>query len=725
MKHLKNHNMFAQRDSKIFALLFFSLTTFCVFAQKLPISIESAILKQRQFSPKSLNALQWLKDKTELNYISDDGSKLMSIDALGLNAEILKLEELNSVLNLSLKRLPLLTWTSPTAFYFQMENSFYSFDLIQKTGNKILSFNSAAENIDFHFATNKVAYTIGKNLLFADSKNDSISITKIKSDQDFVCGQSIARSEFGISKGTFWSPSGKLLAFYQKNESEVADYPLLDINVVPGQLKSIKYPMAGQKSESAKIGVYNLQTKRTIYLKVSGEKDQYLTNLAWDPNEKFVYVVVVNREQNHIWLNQYNANDGNFIKTLLEEEHPKYVEPEHPVWFIPAAENEFLWMSERDNFKHLYHYNIKGELLGQLTKGKINVESILGYNKESAELIFSAYDESGLNLHAYSVSLKKKGDINRLTDTDGIHNLSLSSDATKLLDNYSNLTTARKIRVIDLKNKNESISLLESDNPLKEFAETKIQIKSLMAEDGTLLQSRIILPSNFDSTKKYPVIVYVYGGPHAQMVTNSWIAGAPLWMLSQAEKGYIIFTLDNRGSAHRGLEFENVIHRQLGTVEIEDQMIGVNYLKSLNYVDSTKMAVHGWSFGGFMTISMMLRTPDVFKVGVAGGPVTDWKYYEVMYGERYMDKPEENPEGYKKAALHHYVKNLKGDLLMIHGTVDDVVLEQHSLSLIKSFVENGILVDYFTYPMHAHNVLGKDRLHLMRKVLSYIEDKLN
>ncbi len=293
------------------------------------------------------------------------------------------------------------------------------------------------------------------------------------------------------------------------------------------------------------------------------------------------------------------------------------------------------------------------------------------------------------------------------------------------MDNFSNLITPREINIIDV-NKNKSIiNLLHAENPLKNYKVGKVELLTLKSKDGTDLHARIIKPSDFDSTKKYPVIVYVYGGPHAQMVNNSWMGASPLWMQYQAEKGYLIFTLDNRGSKSRGFEFENIIHRQLGTVEIADQMIGVEWLKSQKFVDSNKMAVHGWSFGGFMTISMMLRTPDVFKVGVAGGAVTDWKYYEVMYGERYMDQPNENPEGYEKARLHNYVGNLKGDLLMIHGTSDDVVLEQHSLSLVKAFVENGVLIDYFPYPMHKHNVIGKDRVHLIRKVLSYIDEKLS
>jgi dipeptidyl-peptidase-4 len=255
---------------------------------------------------------------------------------------------------------------------------------------------------------------------------------------------------------------------------------------------------------------------------------------------------------------------------------------------------------------------------------------------------------------------------------------------------------------------------------MDEYALGVSEINSIKGKDGSDLYYRMVKPSNFDPKNKYPVLVYVYGGPHAQMVTNSFNAGANLWMNWLAEQGYIVFTLDNRGSAERGFAFESQIHRQLGTVEMEDQLSGVEFLKSLPFVDSQRLAVHGWSFGGFMTTSLMLRHAGVFNVGVAGGPVTDWKFYEVMYGERYMDRPEENKEGYEANALTNYTKNLTGKLLLIHGTVDDVVVMQHNYSLIKKFVEDGKQMDFFPYPMHKHNVIGKDRAHLMEKILTYV-----
>jgi len=234
----------------------------------------------------------------------------------------------------------------------------------------------------------------------------------------------------------------------------------------------------------------------------------------------------------------------------------------------------------------------------------------------------------------------------------------------------------------------------------------------------------MILPPDFDATKKYPVIVYVYGGPHAQLVTNDWLGGASGWDFYMAQEGYIMFTLDNRGSANRGAAFENIIHRQLGVIESQDQMTGIEYLRSLGYADMDRIGVHGWSYGGFMTTTLMTDHADVFKVGVAGGPVINWELYEIMYGERYMDMPQENEEGYANNNLLNKVEKLTGRLMLIHGTADPVVVWQHSLNFVQKCVEKKVLVDYMVYPGHEHNVRGYDRIHLMRIVTRYFEDHL-
>ncbi len=704
--------------------LFFLLLVTSLWAQPQlsELTLSDAILKSRSsLGPERIANLQWIAASNDISFLSTDHSQIMRQTNTGDKASVAAtLDEINNACQLSMKHIPSINWMESNRFYFHSNNAYYAFETDSKKGYLLLEHPAEAENLDFVVTYNRLAYTIDNDLYIAKANVPKIKVVE-NEDRNIVSGQAIARHEFGISKGTFWSPKSTYLAFYQKDETNVADYPLLDITTTPGTLRTTKYPMTGQASEHGSVGVFNRKTNKLVYLKVDGPKDQYVTNLAWDPSEEFVYVAVVNRDQNHVWLNKYKAEDGSFVKTLFEEKHDKYVEPENAAWFLPNNPKEFLWMSERDGFMHVYRYDTNGTLLGQVTKGNWVVLSILGLDESGKKIVVHGTDQNGLNRFAYKASLDGSS-IDQLPGAMGMHRFQLSYNG-KLIDQYSSL---KEPSVINLLDGNGAITknILTASNPLKNYKFPTTELIEVKADNGLILNARMIKPSNFDSTQSYPVLVYVYGGPHAQMVSNRWLAGAPMWMHYMAEKGYIIFTLDNRGSANRGLDFENIIHRQLGEVEMRDQMAGVSYLKSLPFVDQDRMAVHGWSYGGFMTTSLMLRMPEVFKVGVAGGPVTDWKYYEAMYGERYMDRPEENPEGYKNNRLMNHVKNLKGDLLLIHGTVDDVVVIQHNYALVQAFVKEGILMDFFPYPMHPHNVRGKDRVHLMNKVLTYIEDKL-
>ena len=693
------------------------ICSFITFSQKKQLTLDQAVLQQnRALAAETLPSFQWIPTTDSYTYLNSY-TKLMKASVSNTKAvEIISIEEVNKVLNAKLNWFSGFEWKDKTTFYVNDGFKFYSFNITSKSGKLLYDLGETAENPTFQSAKENIAYTIENNLFVFQADGKKIAITE-NTDKNIVSGQTYARSEFGINNGIFWSPKGSLLAFAQKDESEVADYPLLNINTTPGSLTSIKYPMAGQKSEKPRIGIYNFATKSTVFILPQGKTDDYLTNVAWTPDEKFVIIAEVNREQNHMWLNKYDASTGKLIKTLFEEKNDKWIEPEHPVFFPSETSNNFAWISERDGFNNIYYYDIEGKLIKQLTSNKFVVRNILTSINKGSEIVFTSTGENPLNTLFYSVSITGKQRL--LTPDQGTHTISISPDGKWIFDEYSNHSTPSKSILLS-NNGKKSIVLLEADNKLAEYAIGETEIGSIKNDGGTTLYTRLIKPSNFDPTKKYPVMVYVYGGPHAQMITNEWLDGSNLWMHWMAEQGYLVFTLDNRGSGERGFEFESVIHRQCGTAEMEDQLAGVKYLKSLPYVDGNRLAVHGWSYGGFMTTSLMLRNADVFKVGVAGGPVTDWKYYEAMYGERYMDKPEENPEGYKQASLMNHASKLKGDLLLIHGTADDVVVLQHNYALVKKFVELGIQMDYFPYPMHKHNVGGKDRVHLMTKVLNYI-----
>lgn len=696
---------------------FFFMVT--AFGQGKKITLEDGVLQQnRAFRADKLLGFQWIPNTTKYVYFTDSYKKLMTATTTDAKAtELVTLTDLNKATGSDFKSFFGLDWKDANAFILANGNKYYEYNTATKTGKLLSDLGETAENVTFDASKNKIAFT-EKNNLYILNGGQKVAVTN-ETNEAIVSGQFFARNEFGIANGIFWSPKANLLAFYQKDQTEVADYPILDINETPGKLENIKYPMIGQKSEKPRVGIYNLASKKTIFIAPKGKSDDYLTNLAWTPDEKYVIIAELNRGQNDMHLNVYDANSGAFVRTILEEKATNWVEPEHAAFFPSDTSNNFIWISEKDGFNNLYYYSVDGKLIKQLTQNKFVLNAIIGANPAGTEVYFYATGANPTNTLAYKVDLKAKQ--TQITKDEGTHTVAISTDGNWIFDEFSSHTIQSKSLLYDKSLKAKT--LLESADKYAGYTIGTSEIKTIKAADGTTdLYTRLIKPSNFDPSKKYPVMVYVYGGPHAQMITNSYLDGANLWMYWMAEQGYLIFTVDNRGSENRGTAFEKVIHGRLGVNEIDDQMKGVDYLKSLPYVDVNRLAIHGWSFGGFMTTSMMLRKPDVFKVGVAGGPVTDWKYYEIMYGERYMDTPAENKKGFDEASTLNYVKDLKGKLLLIHGTSDDVVVMQNNFALIKKFVEAQKQVDFFPYPMHKHNVLGKDRVHLMTKVLNYIID---
>ncbi|WP_333875632.1 S9 family peptidase [Flavobacterium sp.] len=702
-------------------ILFLSLLlTLSLQAQKKKITLEEAVLQQgRAFRADGLTGFQWIPNTNKYVFYTDAWTKMKSASSSNDAAtELITLTDINTALGTKLKNFFGLQWLDATSFMVSENGTYYSYNVTTKSGKKILKSPENAENTTFDGNKQNLAFTEGNNLYFINGKGEKIAVTN-ETNKGIVSGQSIARNEFGISGGIFWSPKSNYLAFYQKDETEVADYPLLDITQTPGQLVNIKYPMIGQKSEKPRVGIYNVATGKTVFITPRGNPDDYLTNLSWTPDEKYVLVAELNRGQNDMNLNLYEANTGVFVRTILNEKNQRWVEPEHEAFFPNAKSNNFVWFSEKSGFQNLYYYTLEGKLIKQLTNNAFVTRDIIGTNTAGTEIYFKATGPSPTNMLVYKVDLKGKQTL--ITKDPGVHNVIPSADGNWFFDEFSNHDTPSKSVLYDKNLKAKT--LLVSPNKYDGYEIGTADIKTIKAADGTTdLYTRLIKPSNFDPTKKYPVLVYVYGGPHAQMITNSYLDGANLWMYWMAEQGYLVFTVDNRGSDNRGFAFESIIHGNLAANEMDDQLKGVEYLKSLPYVDGNRLAVHGWSYGGFMTTSLMLRKPDTFKVGVAGGPVIDWRWYEVMYGERYMDTPAENPKGFEETTVYNYVKNLKGKLLLIHGTSDDVVVEQHNLSLVKKFVEAGKQVDYFPYPMHKHNVTGKDRVHLIQKVLNYVID---
>lgn len=696
-----------------------------IFAQSGLLTIQDAVLKGRtSLAPKRLQNLSFVAKSGNLSYIEKnelivlngkDGKRLVSLSTVALNKG-LAAAGLDTV-----QAYEGLRWKNENEFYFMTRQGEKVYDIRKNSvsASERKQRDRTLESLEEFREGEIFAYVKENNVMV--SVNGEISQITQDGSYEIVNGKSVHRDEFGIHKGLYWSPGGNYLAYYRMDQSDVTDYPIVDWTSYPAQNKNIKYPMAGNTSHYVTLLVYDIKKKTSVQIRTEGPRDQYLTNVSWSPDEKKIYMAIINREQNHYRLNEYDVQTGNYTRTLFEEKDEKYTEPSHPMVFVKNNPGQFIWQSRKDGFNHLYLYNINGSLIRQLTRGSWEVKSENGFDEKGENLFFHANEQSPVNQDFYSVNLKS-GKMTRLTRDNGFHMVMPNSRGDGFIDNFTSCYTPREYRLIQANGK--STSIYKAENPLKDYRTGQWSLFSIRNNEGTDLYCRLFKPVDFDSSKKYPVLVYLYNGPHSQMVTNTWMAGGEVWYQYMAQKGYIVFTLDGRGTSHRGKAFEQAIFRQLGTVEMEDQLKGVEYLKSLPYVDGNRMGVHGWSYGGFMTTSLMTRHAGVFKAGVAGGPVIDWKYYEIMYGERYMDTPQENKEGYEQNNLLNHVDKLKGKLLMIHGAQDDVVVWQHSILYQKKAVDKGIQMDYYVYPGHMHNVLGKDRAHLMEKICDYFIDHL-
>ena len=652
-------------------------------------------------------------------------------------------------------------------------NKTYTIDFKKHRLISEIDFQEDESLLEANMQKNAFAYLKGSNLYVrAFQAANSQTMTKEKKSHDFqlttdgsreiVYGQSVHRDEFGITKGTFWSPNGERLAFYRMDQSMVTDYPQVDIPEIgfdhPETQSCIatpapdKYPMTGETSHQVTVGVFDCLTGKTIYLKAGDPTDRYFTNIAWSPDSKTIYMFELNRDQNDCRLTAYDAETGEKTGELYRETDEKYVEPLHPIMFLPWDGNSFIMQSRKDGYNHLYLCEVKNEerktknsnaksssekqensslstlhsslSIQQLTSGKWEVMEVIGFNTKHKSIIIASNECSPIQRNIFVVDTKT-GKRAMMDDCGkGWHNATLSENGQYIYDNYSTPTVPRKIAIVNIEN-GKRTPFFTAENPWKGYNVPEYSCGSIKAADGeTDLFWRMVKPTNFDPQKKYPTIIYVYGGPHAHNVDARWNYSSRGWETYMAEKGYLLFILDNRGSENRGKVFEQATFRQLGQIEMQDQMKGVEYLKTLPYVDADRMGVHGWSFGGFMTISLMTHYPEVFKVGVAGGPVIDWHWYEVMYGERYMDTPQTNPEGYKKTSLLYQAKNLKGKLQIIQGLNDVTVVPQHCLTFLKACIAAGTQPDFFVYPGEPHNMRGHQSTHLHERISQYFFDYL-
>ena len=713
-------------------ILSFLLVGSMSFAQKL--TIEETVTGPRKYAPTSLLAQQWRKDSKSITYMSTDFSSLLEKSAANgwKETTLCTKAEFEAALKSKFPNEEFVLRTFPFAIEWKSINTFET-EVASKTKNYKVVYNVATKQISSaigysnegeqaRFASNSNVAWLKDNNIRITSNTKTIEVTNDENKAIVNGSDYVHRQEFGIDRGMWWNETGTQLAYYRKDETMVGNYPIINWNEREAVNKDIKYPMAGMTSENVTLVVYDVASGKKVTIQTGEPKEQYLTMVSWEPTGKYIFIGVLNRDQNHLKFNKYDASTGAFVKTLFEEKATTWVEPQHALTFVPNNPTQFIYQTDFNGYNQMYLYNTDGKLLKNLGFKDVVVTNLLGFDASNSKINYIGTTNNGLDRQLFQVDIKS-GKTLQLTTVSGTHNASVSSDGMMVLDQYSNTTTPNEISILNIKTKMANTTLVKAENPFTGKIDLpRIEMVTLTSPDGkTPLNGRLIYPANFDATKKYPVMVYVYGGSHAQLVTNKWLCGAGYFDIYMAQQGYVVFTLDNRGSDARGKRFCDVTHRNLGVNEMADQMKGVEFLKSKSFVDADKIGVFGWSFGGFMTTSLLTSQPETFKVGVAGGPVIDWKYYEIMYGERYMDTPQDNPEGYAKASLLDKVKNLKGRLLIIHGAQDPVVVQQHSMNFIEASIKAGKQVDYFLYPNHEHNVGGRERIHMYAKIADYFD----
>lgn len=695
-----------------------------VLGQDKMISMEDIAFSK--IRPETLRQIQWIPDADVFSYIDQvSGDLVVSGIKETVGNKTISLRDVNNWLVSSglqeFKNFPAIKWIDQEKFWFLLGKKLVIVDIRLK--NAVLKSVIPAEAERIEVAANlKSAFTIGNDLYFSEKDSTRILIAKSE-NPDINYGRDVHQREFGIEKGLFWSPEGELLAFYRADNSGVTPYPYVDYTTRPATSVPAIYPMAGMKNQVVTIGIFNPETKQTVYLKTGEPADQYFTNITWSPDSKWLWVAHVNRDQNQMKLIRYRAETGEPDGVIIEEADSTWIEPTLGPLFIPGKSGGFLWLSSRDGWRHLYLYEQTGKLVKQITSGKWDVIEVEGFD-EAGRVYFASAGENPTERHLFRAGLKTNG-FEKLTEGKGTHQIVLSPSGNYFIDSYNTTDVPNTINLVE-SGKKTIKTILNSADPLAGFQTGETKLFSFTGPDSTLLFGRVISPKQMNPGQKYPVILYVYGGPHSQQVTSSWPTGPyNLWFHHLASKGFIVLTVDNRGTQNRGKVFEQKIFRKLGTLEMEDQIAGLNYLfKNYPNADRSRVGVFGWSFGGFLTTSLMTRMPAWFKVGVAGAPVIDWKYYETVYTERYMDSPEQNPAGFSTANLINYVPNLKGKLLIIQGTSDPIVMWQHSLLFVKEAASTNTTLDYFVYPGHLHGIAGKDRIHLWTKITQYFLDNL-
>jgi dipeptidyl-peptidase-4 len=610
------------------------------------------------------------------------------------------------------------------ALLFVSQGNLFWFDLKTQEGKRLTSSKEAADDPKFSPDGKMVSFVRSYNLWVVDIETGKEKQLTSDGKEELLNGKLdwVYPEELGLGTGYWWSPDSSQIAFLQMDEKNVTRYPIVNLLTYTGESELERYPKAGDTNPVVRVGVISARGGTPRWMDTGAEKDIYLPRVNWVPDGKRLLIQRLNRGQTKLELMLVDAASGKG-QTIVTEEDKHWVNVTDD-FHLFADGKRLLWASERDGFNHFYLYDMSGKLLKRLTSGEWEVTSLVRVDEKNGIVFFNGTEKALLENHMYRVALEGGAPI-RLTKEDGSHGINMSPDAANYVDTWSTAMTPPRQ---DLFRSDGTKALTINENKIAELAEyglSPVEFFKVRGADGTELNASMIKPPDFDASKKYPVLVNLYAGPHAQSVRNGWSGSNFLWHQLMAQKGYIIFTVDNKSASGRGHGSEVIIHHKFGETELADQLAGVAYLKSLPYVDGARIGIWGWSYGGYMTCYAMLNAPDTYKAGFAGAPVTDWRQYDTIYTERYMGLPKDNPEGYKQSSPVTHAAKLKGKLLIAHGTGDDNVHFGNTVQLMEEFIKAGKYPEIFFYPGRGHGISDPTaRLHLFRKVTQFFLDNL-
>lgn len=605
---------------------------------------------------------------------------------------------------------------------------YFIYDLESEDLTKLTESEEKQQYAQLSPSGDKAAFVQDNNLFWVDlTTGEEKQITSDGEHNKIINGATdwVYEEEFGFAKAWYWSPDGEKISYYRFDESQVKEFFMTEWGKLYPGLTRFKYPKAGEQNSTVKIGVYDLTDGETVWMDIDSENDQYIPRINWTNNSNTLAIRRMNRLQNTQDLMLADVSNGQ-TEIIKTETSDAWIDVNDDLIFLDSGD-QFIYTSEESGANHIYLYNMEGDMLRQLTKGDWEVTNYLGYNEESDRVYYISTEESPLQRHLYSINLDGSGK-EKLTDGEGWHSINMSGDYTYYIDTYSNPVTPPKYTLH--KGDGEQVRVLEDNRELKEtLTEYELPTQEFIEiplSEATL-NGYILKPHDFDSAKEYPVLFYVYGGPGSQTVTKRFGAGQrAMWHKFLTSQGYIVVSVDNRGTGARGRDFEKQLYKKLGQYEVEDQIAAAQYLTDrYDYMDEERLGIWGWSYGGYMSSLALARGSEVFTTAIAVAPVTNWRFYDTIYTERFMQTPQMNPEGYKEGSPLTYADQIEGNYLLVHGTGDDNVHFQNSVEMINRLVAADVSFETMYYPNRNHGIYGGNtRKHLYRMLTNFISENL-